>query len=57
MQYYEFEGPAIVMGVGEWMTKIAVEKIEDFVVGRLFFDVYQHLAQPDDEANQTRSTR
>ncbi len=51
-QYCEFEGPAIVMGWGQWMTKIVVKKkkIEDYKVGQLFFDIYQHLAEPDDEA-------
>ncbi len=28
-QYREFEGPAITMGGGDWMTTIAAEKIEN----------------------------
>ncbi len=44
-------------GGGEQMTKIVAEKIEDYEVGRLFFDVYHHLAEPDDEADQPRSMR
>ncbi len=34
------------------MTKIAPKKIEDYKVGRLFFDVYRHLAELDGEADQ-----
>ncbi len=33
------------------------KKIENYEVGRLFFDVYQHLAEPDDKADWLRSTR
>ncbi len=43
-------------GGGEWMMKIVAAKIEEYEVGRLFFDIYRHLAKPDDEANQPRST-
>ncbi len=55
MQYREFEDPAIVRG--EWMTKIAAEKIEYYQIGLVFFDVYPHLAKPDDEANRPCSMR
>ncbi len=36
MQYREFEGPALVMGRGDWMTKIAAKKIKDYEVGLAF---------------------
>ncbi len=58
IQYCEFDCPAIVMGGGrECMTKIAAEKIKDYEVGPLFFDVYRHLAKPDDEVDRPPSTR
>ncbi len=58
-QYCIFDCPAIVKGGGggERMMKIVVEKIEDYEVGQLFFDVYQHLAELDDELDGPRSTR
>ncbi len=31
------------------MTKIVAKKIENYEVGWVFFDVYRHLAEPDDE--------
>ncbi len=37
--------------------KIAAKKIEDYEVDQLFFDIYRHLAEPDDEAEWPRSTR
>ncbi len=39
-----------------WMTKIVVKEIKDYEVGRLFFDVYRYLAEPDNEADRSRST-
>ncbi len=33
------------------MTKITAKKIEEYKVGRLFFDIYRHLAEPDNEAD------
>ncbi len=39
------------------MKKIAAKKIEDYEVGQLFFNVYRHLAKPDDEGDQPRLTR
>ncbi len=33
------------------MMKIAAEKIDDYEVGRLFFNIYCYLAEPDDEAD------
>ncbi len=33
------------------------QKIEDYEVGRLFFEVYRYLAEPDDKADRPRSTR
>ncbi len=44
-------------GGGEQMTKITAKKIEDYEVDRLFFDFYWHLAEPDDEVDQSHSTR
>ncbi len=63
MQYCEFdcefEGTAIVMGRGrgEWIMKIADEKIEDYKIGRLFFDIYRHYAEPDGKADRPRLMR
>ncbi len=58
-QYREFEGPVIVKGGGggesEW-RKLRPKKMEDYEVGRFFFDIYWHLAKPDDEADQPHST-
>ncbi len=39
------------------MMKIAAEKIADYEVGQLFFDVYQHLAKPYDEGDRPCSTQ
>ncbi len=39
------------------MTKIAAKKIEDYEVEPLFFGIYRHLAEPDDEADQPRLMR
>ncbi len=39
------------------MMKIAAGKKLDGEVGRLFFDVYHHLTEPDDEADRPRSMR
>ncbi len=39
------------------MTKTAAKKTEDYEVSRLFFDIYRHLAKPDDEADRPRSTQ
>ncbi len=35
--------------------KLRPKKIEDYEVGRFFFDIYRHLAEPDDEADWPRS--
>ncbi len=60
-QYRKFEGPAIVVKVEERRgldnENSVQKKIKDHEVGRLFFDVYQHLAKPDDEADRPRSMR
>ncbi len=46
-----------MMGGGEegWVMKIETEKIKDYEVGRLFFDIYRHLAKMDDEADRSCS--
>ncbi len=56
MQYNKFKGLAIVIGgggVGD--ENCGRKKIKNYEVGWLFFDIYQHLAEPDDEADQPRS--
>ncbi len=40
-----------MLGEKEWMTKTAAEKIKNYTVGRLFFDIYRHLSKPDDKAD------
>ncbi len=41
-------------GGSEWQ-KLRPKKTWDYEVGWLFFDVYRHLAEPDDEAGRPRS--
>ncbi len=57
MQYCEFKGPAIVMEEGRVDDENWGQKIEDYEVSWLFFDIYRQLAKPDDEADWPHSTR
>ncbi len=41
-------------GVGGVSDENWDKKIGDYEVGWFFFDVYQHLAKPDDEADRPR---
>ncbi len=56
-QYCEFEAPAIVIGGGGLDDKNCCHKNKDYEVGRLFFDIYRHWVEPDDEADRPHSTR
>ncbi len=40
---------------GKRMTKMRPKKIEGYEFGRLFFDIYQHLAKLEEEADRPRS--
>ncbi len=59
-----FDEEAILQIRGSWDCdggaddeNCAQKKIEDYEVGRLFFDIYHHLAELDDEADHPRSMR